>query len=69
MVNTENKENALNVRFSNVLLTWYNLTDEKSLNQTLQQILDISLSVQNPNIQPGVFLAEIRGHVRHGHTN
>ena len=40
MVNTENKENALNVRFSNVLLTWYNLTDEKSLNQTLQQILD-----------------------------
>ena len=40
MVNTENKENALNVRFSSVLLTWYNLTDEKSLNQTLQQILD-----------------------------
>ena len=46
MVNTGNKENALNVRFSNVLLTWYNLTDEKSLNQTLQQILDTAYLCQ-----------------------
>ena len=45
--------------------------NEKSLNQILNQILDItvSLSIQNPNIQPGVFLDKMRGCVGYGCPN
>ena len=47
-----------------------NLTDKKSLNLTLNQILNtVYLLIQNANIRPGVFLAKMRGHVRYGRPN
>ena len=60
----------VNVRFSNDLLTWYKSNDEKIVNQILNQILNTAyLSIENPNIQPGVFSDKMRGCVRYEHPN
>ena len=66
-----NKKSTVNVRFSNVLLSWYKSKWWKKFKSNTKPNFKycISLSIYDPDIQPGVFLNKMRGRVQYGRPN
>ena len=63
LVNMVNKKSTVNTSFGNVLLTCYKWWKLFKSNTKPNFKYCISFSIQGPNIQPGVFLDKMKGHV------